>query len=116
MQYKFDQYFEMADELPGVQSLSIEEKQNKISSNYETIQVLKERLEENKAQQRLGMTRAAYIKMIFDVTSKVTKQNDEITNVILEARQLQKDISNLSGRLERSFTLVEDTILRVGIY
>lgn len=104
----------MDDELLGVKSLSIEEKRKKLNSNYETIQVLKGRLEENKAQQRIGMTRAAYIKMIFDVTNKVTKQNDEITDVILEVRQLQKDISNLSGRLERSFTLVEDTILRVG--
>lgn len=106
----------MDDELLGVQSLSIEEKRNKLSLNYETIQVLKDRLEESKAQQKVGMTRAAYIKMIFDVTHKVTKQSDEITDVISEVRQLQRDISNLSGRLERSFTLVENTILKVGKY
>lgn len=104
----------MDSEPQEVHNLSIEEKRNKISSNYETIKVLKARLEGQKAQQKSAMNRAAYIKMIFDVTNKVNKQNEEITNVILEVRRLQKDISNLGGRLERSFTVVEDTILRVS--
>lgn len=94
--------------------LSISEKQKKIASNYDTIEILKGKLEESRAKQKIGMTRAAYIKMIFDVTNKVNKQNDDLSKIILETRRLQRDISNLSGRLERSFSLVEDTILKVS--
>lgn len=94
--------------------LTVEEKRAKIKTNYETIEVLKNRLEDKKRKERIGMTRAAYIKMIFDVTKKFDKQNDELSKAILETRRLQRDISNLSGRLERSFTLVESTLLKVN--
>lgn len=94
--------------------LSIEEKRAKIKSNYETIEVLRSRLKASQERERVGMTRAAYIKMIFDVTRKVDKQNDELSKAIMDTRYLQRDISNLCGRLDRSFKLVEETILRVG--
>lgn len=96
-------------------SSSTDEKKRKIASNYETINVLKDKLNESKRKERIGMTRAAYIKMIFDVTEKVDKQNDELNKVILDTRRLQRDVNNLSGRLERSFTLVENTILKVSL-
>lgn len=96
------------------QASGIEEKKKKINLNYDTISVLKNRLDENKARQRVSMTRAAYVKMIFDVTNKVDKQNEELNKTVLETRRLQKDISNLSGRLDRSFAQVEETILKVG--
>lgn len=97
----------------NLRSLSVEDKRNKIKSNYETIEVLKNRLDDKRKREKIGMTRSAYIKMIFDVTRKFDKQNDELSKAILETRRLQRDISNLSGRLDRSFTLVEDTILKV---
>lgn len=101
---------------PPPVTLSIEEKREKIRSNYETIEVLQARLEASKRQESHGMTRAAYIKMIFDVTRKVEKQNEELRKSVLEVRNLQKDINNLSGRLERSFTFVENTILKVSLF
>lgn len=103
----------MANSLKINQPLSVEAKKKKINSNYETIGVLKNRIDENKAQQKVSMTRAAYIKMIFDVTTKVDKQNEELNKTIMETRRLQKDITNLSGRLDRSFAQVEETILKV---
>lgn len=95
--------------------MSIEDKRLKIASNYETIQVLRSRLEKNHERERFGMTRAAYIKMIFDVTRKVDKQNDELSKAIIDTRFLQRDISNVCGRLERSFKLVEEAILKVSV-
>lgn len=93
--------------------LTIEEKREKIRSNYETIEVLRAKLNEATARERTGMTRAAYIKMIFDVTKKVAKQNDELARAKQDTRKLQRDISNLTSRLERNFSLVEKTILKV---
>lgn len=98
-----------------VTKLSIQEKRDKLNTNYETIRILKDKLEEVKEKEKVGMTRAAYIKMIFDVTKKVDKQSNELSKVILETRRLQRDINNLSGRLERSFSIVEETILKVSV-
>ena len=95
--------------------MSIEDKRAKVKSNYDTIEALRFRLDEIKKQERVGMTRAAYIKMIFDVTKKVDTQNDELSKAILDTRRLQRDISSLEGRLERSLKLVEEAILKVGL-
>lgn len=93
---------------------SIEEKRAKIKSNYEIIEVLRQRLEKIQERERVGMTRAAYVKMIFDVTKKVDKQNEELTKAVLETRYLQRSINNLCGRLDRTFKLVENVIPKVG--
>jgi hypothetical protein len=92
---------------------SAENKRAEISSNYETIEVLRNRLEESQRKERTGMTRAAYIKMIFDATRKVDKQNAELAKAVLETRQLQRGIRSLCGQLDRSFQKVEETISKV---
>lgn len=107
-------YYTMATPERIAQSMSLVEKRSKIKSNYETIEILKKRLEENRRKESAGMNRAAYVKMIFDATTKVDKQNEELSKAILDTRHLQRDINNLSGRLERSFTLVEANILKVS--
>lgn len=94
----------------------IERKREKIRSNYETIEALKSRLEENKRMDKVGMTRAAYLKMIFDATQKVDKQNQELIRAIMDTRQMQRDINNLNGRLDRSFAVVKDMIAKVIVY
>lgn len=104
----------MQEEESGPRALGVEEKRRKIESNYETVEVLRSRLEDSKGRQRAGMTRAAYMKMILDVTKKVDRQNEELAKAVAETRRLQRDISHLDGRLERSFRLVEGTILRVS--
>lgn len=95
--------------------LSLDEKRGKIRSNYETIEVLRRKLEENKREQRLGMTRAAYIKMIYDVTKKVDRQNNDLVKAVMETRRLQRDVAKLEGRLDRSFKLAESIILKVSL-
>lgn len=95
-------------------SSNIDRKREKIRSNYETIAVLKSRLGENKRLVRSSMTRSDYLKMIFDVTKKVEKQNLELSRAISDTRQMQRDINNLNGRLDRSFALVKDMIAKVS--
>lgn len=98
----------------SVHELSEAEKRAKIAGNYETIEVLRGKLDEVKSKQRSGMTRAAYIKMIFDATKKVNKQNHELDKIIVETRQLQREISGLTGRLQRSFAYIESAVLKVS--
>lgn len=94
----------------------IEMKREKIKSNYETIEALKSRLDDHKRMEKVGMTRAAYLKMIFDATKKVDKQNQELNRAIMDTRQMQKDINNLNGRLDRSFAVVKDMIEKVSLF
>lgn len=94
----------------------IEMKREKIKSNYETIEALKSRLDDHKLMEKVGMTRAAYLKMIFDATKKVDKQNQELNRAIMDTRQMQKDINNLNGRLDRSFAVVKDMIEKVSLF
>lgn len=94
-------------------ALSIKEKQDKIDSNYETIEVLRQRLEESQKRDRTGMNRVAYIKMIFEATKKVDKQNGLLGKAVLETRELQRDIKSLAGRIDRVYKQVESTALRV---
>lgn len=98
----------------GLSKSEIDEKRDKIRSNYETIEALKSRLEERKRLGKTGMTRNDYLKMIFDVTKKVEKQNLELGRAISDTRQMQRDINNLNGRLDRSFALVKDMIAKVS--
>lgn len=98
----------------GLSKSEIDEKRDKIRSNYETIEALKSRLEERKRLGKTGMTRNDYLKMIFDVTKKVEKQNLELSRAISDTRQMQRDINNLNGRLDRSFALVKDMIAKVS--
>lgn len=98
----------------GLSKSEIDEKRDKIRSNYEIIEALKSRLEERKRLGKTGMTRNDYLKMIFDVTKKVEKQNLELSRAISDTRQMQRDINNLNGRLDRSFALVKDMIAKVS--
>lgn len=95
--------------------LDLDEKRNRINSNYETIGVLRGRLEAGRARQGAGMSRAAYIKMIFEVTRKVERQNEQLGKAVQEIRRHQRDINNLSGRLDRSFEAAKEAILKVSL-
>lgn len=90
-----------------------QQKRHKIASNYETIAVLREQLDERLHRERVGMSRTAYIKMILDVSAKVNKQNDVLNKVVLDIRGLQKDIGTLGGQLGRSYASAECAILQV---
>ncbi|KAK3880981.1 hypothetical protein Pcinc_014557 [Petrolisthes cinctipes] len=55
------------------------------------------------------INRSVYTKRIADISAKVRKQKREIERVLSDTRSIQKEINNLSGKLERTFTVVEGT-------
>lgn len=93
----------------------LSDKRAKIDSNYETISALRSRLAEVKGQSQQGITRSAYIKMIFEMTEKLNQENDELLKVSGETRALQREISNVGDRLGRSFALAKESILEVSM-
>lgn len=57
--------------------------------------------------------RSVYTKRIIDISAKVRKQKQEIDRVLADTRTIQKEINTLSGKLERTFTVVEGTAYKV---
>ncbi|XP_069177183.1 coiled-coil domain-containing protein 22 homolog [Procambarus clarkii] len=55
------------------------------------------------------INRSVYTKRIIDISAKVRKQKQEIDRVLADTRTIQKEINMLSGKLERTFTVVEGT-------
>lgn len=60
--------------------------------------------------------RAGYTKRILEIIANIKKQNTDIQNVLGDTRQVQKDISALTGQVDRSFTMSDELIYRVYLY
>lgn len=58
------------------------------------------------------MNRSAYTQRILEIINNVRKQKDEIDKVLADTREIQKEINILTGKVERSFTVVDDIIFR----
>lgn len=58
------------------------------------------------------INRTAYTKRIFDIVSNIKKQQEDINKVLSANRQLQKEIRSLAGKLERTFTVVEERLYK----
>ncbi|XP_076761464.1 coiled-coil domain-containing protein 22 homolog [Xylocopa sonorina] len=58
------------------------------------------------------VNRSAYTQRILEIINNIRKQRDEINKVLADTREIQKEINMLTGRLERSFTVVDELIFR----
>ncbi|XP_039285512.1 coiled-coil domain-containing protein 22 homolog [Nilaparvata lugens] len=58
------------------------------------------------------VTRPAYTRRIMEIIGNIRKQKEDIDKIVKDTKQLQKDINNESGKLERSFTVADDLIFR----
>lgn len=58
------------------------------------------------------MNRSAYTQRILEIINNIRKQRDEISKVLVDTREIQKEINTLTGRLERSFTVADELIFR----
>ncbi|KAL1505476.1 hypothetical protein ABEB36_005040 [Hypothenemus hampei] len=54
--------------------------------------------------------RSAYTKRILEIVGNIQKQNKEIQKILADTRTVQKDINTLTGQIDRSFTLSDETI------
>lgn len=58
------------------------------------------------------VSRSAYTKRILEIVGNIKKQKAEIDKVLLDTRNVQKEINKLSGKLERTFTVTDELIFR----
>lgn len=60
-----------------------------------------------------SIPRQAYTKKILEIVANIRKQKKEIENVLTESKGRQKEINNLQGRAERTFTAADEIMFKV---
>lgn len=58
------------------------------------------------------VNRSAYTRRILEIVGNIKKQKAEIDKILLDTRNVQKEINKLSGKLERTFTVTDELIFR----
>lgn len=58
------------------------------------------------------VTRSAYTRRIMEIVKSIQKQDTTIRQVLVDTRALQKDINQLSEKLERTFFVTDELIFR----
>lgn len=67
---------------------------------------------EQRQPQQWPPNRGSYTRRIIEIIQNVKKQNDETLKVVAETKAVQKDINNLNGKIERSFTIADEVLFR----
>lgn len=58
------------------------------------------------------LDRKFYTKRIFEIINNVKKQEQDIDKILVDIRGLQREINQLSGKVTRTYTVVEETIIK----
>lgn len=61
----------------------------------------------------LPKIRNAYTSRILEIVGNIRKQKTDIDKVLEDTRELQKEINNISGQLDRQFTVTDDLLFKV---
>jgi iron uptake system EfeUOB component EfeO/EfeM len=48
-----------------------------------------------------------------EIIGNIAKQKEDIDKVLKDTKELQKEINNLTGQLDRSFTIADELIFQV---
>uniref|UniRef100_A0A3Q3X4D7 Coiled-coil domain-containing protein 22 n=1 Tax=Mola mola TaxID=94237 RepID=A0A3Q3X4D7_MOLML len=57
-------------------------------------------------------TRSAYTLRILEIVSNIKKQKEEITKILSDTKQLQKEINSLTGKLDRTFAVTDEMVFK----
>uniref|UniRef100_A0A4W3J2U4 Coiled-coil domain-containing protein 22 n=1 Tax=Callorhinchus milii TaxID=7868 RepID=A0A4W3J2U4_CALMI len=59
-----------------------------------------------------GVGRAAYTQRILEIVSNISKQKEEITKILSDTKELQKEINSLTGKLDRTFAVTDELLFK----
>ena len=59
------------------------------------------------------VARSAYTRRIMEIIGNIAKQKEDIDKVLKDTKELQKEINNLTGQVDRSFTVADELIFQV---
>jgi len=63
-------------------------------------------------QMTKDVNRSAYTQRILEIVGNIRKQNQDIDNVLVDTRAVQKEINLLTGKLDRTFSVTDELIFR----
>jgi len=61
---------------------------------------------------RKDVNRSAYTRRILEIVGNIKKQKEEINKILIDTKDVQKEINQLSGKLDRTFAVTDELIFR----
>ncbi|XP_062975204.1 coiled-coil domain-containing protein 22 [Elgaria multicarinata webbii] len=58
------------------------------------------------------VSRSAYTQRILEIVSNIRKQKEEITKILSDTKELQKEINGLTGKLDRTFAVTDELVFK----
>ncbi|KAJ8257234.1 hypothetical protein GJAV_G00183350 [Gymnothorax javanicus] len=58
------------------------------------------------------VSRSAYTHRILEIVGNIRKQKEEITKILSDTKDLQKEINSLSGKLDRTFAVTDELVFK----
>lgn len=93
---------------------SLSEKRKELEVELKNKDQILTQLQSESEKNGREVNRSAYTRRILEIINNIEKQKTEIEKVLRDTRDIQKEINTLSGQLDRSFTVADETIFRVG--
>ncbi|CAH3173149.1 unnamed protein product, partial [Porites evermanni] len=59
---------------------------------------------------RKDVNRSAYTRRILEIVGNIKKQKEEINKILIDTKDVQKEINQLSGKLDRTFAVTDELI------
>ncbi|XP_066566008.1 coiled-coil domain-containing protein 22 [Amia ocellicauda] len=58
------------------------------------------------------VSRSAYTQRILEIVGNIKKQKEEITKILSDTKDLQKEINSLTGKLDRTFAVTDELVFK----
>lgn len=58
------------------------------------------------------VSQPAYTQRVLEIVGNIRKQKEEITKILSDTKQLQKEIDSLSGKLDRTFAVTDELVFK----
>lgn len=62
-----------------------------------------------------GQSRVSYTRRIMELVGNISKQKEGIAMILADTQQVQREINQLSGKLERVFIITDEQIFKVRV-
>ncbi|XP_065337568.1 coiled-coil domain-containing protein 22 homolog isoform X1 [Cloeon dipterum] len=91
---------------------SVEQKLQELSIEVKEKEQQQSRLKIEYEKLSKDISRSSYTRRIFEIIGNINKQKEDINKILADTRFIQKDINQLTGRLDRSFAVTDEMIFK----
>lgn len=92
--------------------MQINEFNTELSAKEAILDELSKELEQLVKTSSKSPNRQFYVKRILEICSNIDKQRKEIDKILIDTRAIQKDLNQLSGKLERIFNATDELLFK----